>query len=386
MNLQFTEEELLIQETVRQFAENSLDPVAEKMDKEDYWPNDVFKEFGELGLLAPTIDEKYGGSGLGYRVQAIILEELAKISPAFALSVGAHSNLTLDNINRNATESQKQRFLPKLCSGEWVGSLALTEPGSGSDALGMNSTARIEGDYYILNGSKTFITNAPLAKIAIVYAKTDPNLGSKGVSAFLVDLDSEGVSRGKAMDKMGMRGSKTGELFFDNVRVPLENLMGVVNHGHKVVMSGLSAERAVLAAISLGISEQASKLALKYALERNQFGQKIADFQMIKEKLANMFVETQASKLLVYWAINELELNHSNNIAPASSILYAAEKSTQTSLQAVQILGGYGYMREYKVEKLARDAKLLEIGAGTSEIRRLIIANRLIRDGKYPWD
>ncbi|RMG42503.1 MAG: isovaleryl-CoA dehydrogenase [Methanobacteriota archaeon] len=383
MNFEFNEDQKIIQETVRDFAQTRLSKVAERMDREDYWPHDLFLELGELGLLGPTVPEEYGGAGADYIVQAIILEELAKVSPAFALSIGAHSNLVLDNIRRNANHEQKQKYLPRLCSGEWMGALCLTEPDHGSDALGMETTARREGDYYVLNGSKTFITNAPLAQLGIVYAKTRPDLGPKGISAFLVELDSEGVSRGKAMDKMGMRGSKTGELFFDEVKVPAENLMGIENEGRKIVMSGLSAERATLAAISVGICQRAGEIALNYSLEREQFGQKIANFQMIQDKLARMYVEGKASRLLVYWALKEIERDHRANVPAAASIYYAAERSTQIALDAIQVLGGYGYMKEYEIEKFARDAKLLEIGAGTSEIRKLIIAKELIRKGKF---
>lgn len=385
MQFEFNEEQKLIRDTVRDFAKSRLEPVAERMDQDDYWPHDLFLELGELGLLGPTVGEDYGGAGSDYITQAIILEELAKISPAFSLSIGAHSNLTLDNINRNATPEQKAKYLPKLVSGEHSGCLGLTEPDSGSDALGMRTTAKLEGDYYILNGSKTYITNASFADIGVIYAKTAPELGAKGVTAFLVELDSEGVSRGQPFDKMGMRGSKTGELFFDNVKVPVENVMGAVNEGRKIVMGGLSAERAVLAAISLGISESVSQMALTYSLEREQFGQKIANFQLIQDKLANMYTETMTSKLLVYWAVSEIQKNHRANKEAAASIWYAAEKSTKLALDAIQVLGGAGYMKEYKVEKFMRDAKLLEIGAGTTEIRKLIIARDLIRSGKFEF-
>jgi isovaleryl-CoA dehydrogenase len=383
MNFEFNEEQKLIRDTVRDFAQTKLAKVAEKMDQEDYWPQDLFLELGELGLLGPTIDDEYGGAGSDYITQAIILEELARISPAFSLSIGAHSNLTLDNINRNGTTEQKKKYLPKLVTGEYVGCLGLTEPDSGSDALGMRTTAKLEGDYYILNGSKTYITNSTLANIGVIYAKTAPDLGAKGVTAFIVELDQDGVSRGQAFDKMGMRGSKTGELFFENVKVPVENVMGEVNDGRKIVMAGLSAERAVLAAISLGISEAVSEIALSYSLEREQFGQKIANFQLIQDKLAKMYTETMTSKLLVYWALERIQRNHKANKEAAASILYAAEKSTQLALDAIQVLGGAGYMKEYKVEKFMRDAKLLEIGAGTSEIRKLIIARDVIKAGKF---
>ena len=383
MNFKFTDEQQLIAETVRDFANTRLEPVAEKMDKEDYWPHDLFKELGELGLLGPTVDEKYGGAESDYVTQTIILEELAKVSPAFALSIGAHSNLMVDNLCRNGNEEQKAKYLPKLVTGEHVGALCLTEPGSGSDALGMKSTAKLAGDHYILNGSKTFITNAPIADVGIVYAKTSPEKGKRGITAFIVDLNAEGVTKGQKMEKMGMRGSLTGELFFDDVKIPVENVMGEVDKGHRVVMSGLSAERATLAGISLGISEAVSQMALNYSLEREQFGEKIANFQMIQDKLANMYVETMTSKLLVYYAVSKVMENHKANREPAASIYYAAEKSTKLALDAIQVMGGYGYMKEYKVEKFMRDAKLLEIGAGTSEIRKLIIARDLIRTGSF---
>jgi len=383
MDFNFSEEQKLIAETVRDFATNRLEPVAEKMDKEDYWPADLFRELGELGLLGPTIEERYGGAESDYFTQTIILEELAKVSPAFALSVGAHSNLMMDNLSRNGTEEQKSKYLPKLVTGEYTGALCLTEPGSGSDALGMKTTATLHGDFYHLNGSKTFITNAPIADVGIVYAKTSPNKGKGGITAFVLELNSDGVTRGKKMEKMGMRGSLTGELFFDDVKVPADNIMGEVDQGQKIVMSGLSAERATLAGISLGISEAVSQMALNYSLEREQFDQKIANFQMIQDKLANMYVESMASKLLVYYAVSKLKENHRVNREPAASIYYAAEKSTKLALDAIQILGGYGYMKEYKVEKFMRDAKLLEIGAGTSEIRKLIIARDLIRTGDF---
>lgn len=386
MDFSFNEDQRIIAETVRDFASTKLETVAEKMDVEDYWPHDLFQELGELGLLGPTVDEEYGGAASNYITQSIILEELARVSPAFALSIGAHSNLVLDNLNRNGTPEQKAKYLPKLVSGEWLGSLALTEPGAGSDAFGMRTTARREGDYYYLNGSKTFITNAPYANLAIVYAKTNPELKTKGVTAFLVELDSEGVSRGKAMDKMGMRGSKTGELFFEETPVPIENVIGIENAGFKIVMSGLSTERAVLSAVSLGNAIGAAEIALKYANEREQFGEKITNFQMVQDKIANIYVELQASKLLVYWSISRIQQSPHANKEAATAIYYAAEKSTKIALDAIQIMGGYGYMKEYKVEKFARDAKLLEIGAGTSEIRKLIIARDVIKNLSFQTD
>ncbi len=374
----FNEDHILIKETVRDFANEQLEKVAEKMDKEDYFPMDLFHQLGELGLLAPTIPDKYHGSDTDYIAQAIILEELARVSPAFALSVGAHSNLVIDNYFRNANDEQREKYLPKLAKGEWIGALALTEPGSGSDALSMKTTAKEDGDYYILNGSKTFITNAPIANFALVYAKTAPDLGENGISAFLVPTDLKGLSHGEPFDKMGMRGSLTGELFFTDVAVPKENLMGELNRGKYIVMSGLSIERAVLSSINLAISKTVLQIATQYANEREQFGQTIGKFQMIQEKLANIYIESTAAELLVYSTLSQLQKNHRMNKEAAAAILYTSETSTRHALDAIQILGGYGYMKEYKVEKFMRDAKLLEIGAGTNEIRRLIIARDLL--------
>ncbi|OLS26193.1 MAG: Acyl-CoA dehydrogenase [Candidatus Heimdallarchaeota archaeon LC_2] len=376
----FTDEHDMIRETVADFAINRLDPVTEKMDQEDYFPMDIFKEFGELGLLAPTIPMNFEGAGADYISQGIILEELAKVSPAFSLSIGAHSNLTLDNMFRNSNDEQKQKFIPDLATGKKLGALALTEPGSGSDALGMKSTAQIDGDYFILNGSKTFITNASIADISLLYAKTAPELGARGISAFIMPMDLKGVSTGEPFDKMGMRGSLTGEIFMDDVAIHKDNLLGNINEGRTIVMTGLSIERATLAAISLGISKTALKIALNYSVEREQFNQPISNFQLIQEKLADIYTESQASHLLVYWALSVVQKNHRANKEAAASIMYAAELSTKHALDAVQVLGGYGYMKEYKIERFARDAKLLEIGAGTTEIRKLIIARDLIKN------
>ncbi|MHA2090029.1 MAG: acyl-CoA dehydrogenase family protein [Candidatus Kariarchaeaceae archaeon] len=376
----FSDEQFLIRETVREFANEKLDHVTEQMDKEDYFPTDLFKEMGELGLLGPTIPMELGGADTDYVSQGIILEELARVSPAFALSIGAHSNLTLDNMYRNATEEQRQQYIPKLASGEWLGALALTEPGYGSDALGMKSTAKEEGDYYLLSGSKTFITNAPNADVSLVYAKTNPSLGVRGISAFIVPMDLKGVTTGEPFDKMGMRGSLTGEIFMDEVSVPKENLLGPLNEGRTIVMSGLSIERATLAAISVGISKTALNIAINYSMEREQFGKAISNFQLIQEKLANIYTEAKASELLVYWALAETQKNHRANKEAAASIMYAAELSTKHALDSLQVLGGYGYTKEYKIERFVRDAKLLEIGAGTTEIRKLIIARELLKE------
>ena len=382
INPYFTEEHQLIRETVRGFANDKLEPLADKMDKEDYFPLELFKELGELGLLGPTVSEKYGGADTDYISQAIILEELARVSPAFSLSIGAHSNLTVDNMYRNSNDWQRETFVKKLATGEWVGALALTEPGSGSDALSMKTVAVEDGDDYLITGSKTFITNAPIADISLVYAKTAPELGTKGISAFIIPMDLKGIKRGEHLDKMGMRGSLTSEIFFDEVRVPKSHLLGELNSGSKIVMSGLSIERATLAAISLGISKTSLSMALRYSQEREQFGRPISQFQMIQDKLANMYTEAKASELLVYWALGQVQNNHRSNIEAAASIMYAAERSTVHALDAIQILGGYGYMKEYKIERFMRDAKLLEIGAGTTEVRKIVIARELYKNFK----
>ncbi len=378
MNFELSEEHEMVRSTVRKFAQDDLSKVAERMDVEDYFPEDLFRELGKIGMLGITIPSEYDGSGLDYVSQAICLEELARISPAFALSVGAHSNLCLDNLFRNGSREQREAYAPKLSRGEWIGCLALTEPGSGSDSLSMQTTAEQVGDNYLLNGSKTFITNAPVADMALVYAKTEPSLGQKGISAFVVDASNKGFRTGRKFDKMGMRGSPTGELFFDSCKVPSSSMLGGKNEAASIVMSGLSVERAVLAGISLGIQEQCLDLSLAYAKERRQFGVPISKFEMIQEKIANMYVGIEASRLLILKALQILQKDKRKNKEAAAAIMYASETSTRSALEAVQIMGGYGYMREFKVEKLMRDAKLLEIGAGTTEIRKIVIARELL--------
>lgn len=378
MNFDLGEEHQMVRSIVRKFAAEELAVVADRMDSEDYFPLDLFKKLGQLGMLGITIPTEFDGSGLDYISQTICLEELSRISPAFALSVGAHSNLCLDNLYRNGSKEQRESFVPKLSSGEWVGCLGLTEPASGSDALSMKSTAEKKGDSYVLNGSKTFITNASVADFALVYAKTDPSKDHKGISAFAVEGTNKGFRKGKKFDKMGMRGSPTGELFFDKCEVPSSALVGKVNEGAAIVMSGLSVERAVLAGISLGIQEECMDAAISYARERKQFGTPISQFELIQEKIAGMYVGIEASRLLIYKALTLLQKDKNRNKEAAAAILYASETSTKSALDAIQIMGGYGYMKEFKVEKLMRDAKLLEIGAGTTEIRKLIIARELV--------
>ncbi len=381
MDLNLSDEELQLKEAARRFVRREVSPIAEKMDREDYFPREVVRHLGEEGFLGVTIPEEYGGLGLSYRVQALVLEEIARVSPALALSVGAHSNLVCDNLARNGTEAQRRRFLPALLKGEKIGALALTEPDAGSDAMGLRTRALRDREHYVLNGSKQFITNGPVADLLIVYAKTEPEKGAHGISAFLVERSAPGFQVARSLDKMGMRGSPTGELGFQDVRIPTENLLGRENRGVEVMMGGLNVERAVLAGIPLGIMEECLEQATAYAREREQFGQKIGHFQLVAVKLANMWTDLQASRFLVYSALDSVTRDTRRLRASAAALTFASEASTRAALEAIQVFGGYGYIRDLPLERLARDAKLLEIGAGTSEIRRLIIASELLGPG-----
>ncbi|HEV2519631.1 MAG TPA: acyl-CoA dehydrogenase family protein [Thermoplasmata archaeon] len=381
MDLQLSEEEASLQAAARRFALEQLAPVAATMDREDRFPRDVFRRMGELGFLGITVPAEFGGLGLSYLAQALVLLEIARVSPAFALSVGAHSNLCADNLARNGTPGLRARFLPPLVSGEHVGALGLTEPGAGSDAVSLKTTAVRDGPNYVLNGTKQFITNGPIAETLLVYAKTAPDRGSRGISAFVVGSDSPGFSVSRSLDKMGMRGSPTGELVFRDVVVPADQMVGAENEGVGIMMAGLNVERAVLTAIPLGIITECLELSLRYAREREQFGQKIGSFQLIQAKLANMFFEREASRWLLIAALDSVQHDKRSARASAAALTYSSEASTRVALDAIQIHGGYGYMRDYPVERLARDAKLLEIGAGTSEIRRLLVARELLGAG-----
>lgn len=381
MDLSLSEEERELREAARRFARKEIAPVADRMDREDYFPRDVFRRLGEQGFLGVTVPTEYGGLGLSYLAQALILEEIARVSPALALSVGAHSNLFADNLGRNGTDAQRAMALPQVSSGEAVGALALTEPGAGSDATSLRTRAERQGDHYVLNGSKQFITNGPVADWLLVYAKTAPARGRRGISAFLVGRDAPGFSVAQSLDKMGMRGSPTGELSFQDCRVPADRLVGVENAGVAVMMSGLNVERAVLGGIPLGILAECLDRSLEYARTREQFGQKIGHFEMIQQKLADMYTDLEAARWLVYTALDSVGRDLRSARASAAALTFASEASTRHALAAVQIHGGYGYMRDLPLERLARDAKLLEIGAGTSEIRRLIVARELLGPG-----
>jgi isovaleryl-CoA dehydrogenase len=386
MDFNLTDEQRMISETVRKWAVNELGPLQEKIDDEDWFPPDFFKKCAEIGILGITMDEKYGGLGGDVLMQTLAIEQMSRICPALAMSYGAHSNLCANNIHKNATEALKEKYLPPLIAGEKVGALGLTEPNAGSDAMSMRTRAVRKGDKYLLTGSKIFITNGSIADTLLVYAKTQPELGAKGISAFIVEKEFPGFSVSRKLKKCGMRGSPTAELVFDNCEVPAENLVGQENMGVHVVTSGLDIERIVLAGGSVGMAQQALEYSIRYAVEREQFGQPIANFQMIQQKLADMYARTEASRLMVYRAAEVAQSSKRGGKGTeltkmaAAAILFAAETATWVCGEAVQIHGGYGYCLEFPVQKLWRDAKLYEIGAGTSEVRRMIIARELTRE------
>ena len=382
MHLALSDEERALQEAARAFVRKEVAPVADRMDREDYFPRDVFRRLGDAGFLAPTLPHSLGGLGLPYLAQAIILEEIARASPALALSVGAHSNLFADNVARNASVEQREEFLPAIASGEAVGALALTEPDAGSDAVSLRTRAVRQGDHYVLNGSKQFITNGPVADTLLVYAKTAPEQGAQGISAFLVRKETPGFSVTKKLDKMGMRGSPTGELAFQDSPVPVAQRVGPENDGARIMMGGLNVERAVLAGIPLGIMAECLALSTAYAHRREQFGKPIGEFQLIQAKLANMYTDLRAARLLTWAALEDVTTHPERRRASAAALTFASEASTRVALEAVQVHGGYGYMRDLPLERLARDAKLLEIGAGTSEIRRLLVARELLAESR----
>lgn len=386
MDFELSELHKMLAEAVYDFMLKEIEPIAEQIDREDKFPEWIWRRLGELGWLGVTVPEKYGGSGFDYLAQCVCLEQMSRICPAISLSCQAHSNLCADNLYRNGTEEQRERYLPKLCSGEKIGALALTEPNAGSDAVGIQMRARKEGGYYILSGTKTFITNGTVAGTLIVYAKTDPEKGAKGITAFIVEPGFEGSFTSRALEKMGERGSPTGELVFEDYRVPHENILGEENQGIKVMMGGLDVERVAGTGWILGIAERAFELSLKYAKERVQFGQPIGEFQLIQEKLVEMYVGIESTKLLMYKAASLAETaerggkgSEINKVA-AAALLLAGQVATNAALHAVQIHGGYSYMLDYPVNRLLRDVKLGEIGAGTTEIRKIIIARELLRD------
>jgi isovaleryl-CoA dehydrogenase len=366
-----------IRETVRDFAQSEIAPRAEEIDRSNQFPIDLWPRMGALGLHGITVEEEYGGSGLGYLEHVVAMEEVSRASASVGLSYGAHSNLCVNQIRRNGTDAQKRRYLPGLISGEHVGALAMSEPGAGSDVVSMKTRAEKRGDRYVLNGSKMWITNGPVAQTLVVYAKTDPDAGPRGITAFLIEKGTKGFSTAQKLDKLGMRGSDTCELVFEDCEVPEENVLGEVGHGVKILMSGLDYERAVLAAGPLGIMQACMDVAMPYVHERKQFGEPIGRFQLVQGKVADMYVTMNACKAYVYAVAKACHRGETTREDAAGAILYAAEKATQVALDAIQLLGGNGYINDYPTGRLLRDAKLYEIGAGTSEIRRMLIGREL---------
>ncbi|AVA20739.1 MULTISPECIES: isovaleryl-CoA dehydrogenase [unclassified Rhizobium] len=380
LNFALGEEIEALRDSVRRFAGQRIAPLADEFDRNNGFPMELWREMGDLGLLGITADEAYGGAGLGYVAHAVAMEEISRASASVGLSYGAHSNLCVNQINRNGTDEQKARYLPKLISGEHIGALAMSEPGSGSDVVSMKLHAEKRGDRYVLNGSKMWITNGPDADVLVVYAKTAPDAGPRGITAFLVEKGFEGFSVGQKLDKLGMRGSSTSELVFIDCQVPAENVLGQIDGGVRVLMSGLDYERVVLSGGPLGIMAACMDVVLPYLHERRQFGQPIGEFQLMQGKLADMYVTMNAARAYVYAVAAACDRGETNRKDAAGCILYAAEKATAMALECIQALGGNGYTNDYPAGRLLRDAKLYEIGAGTSEIRRMLIGRELFAE------
>ena len=385
LNFQLGEDIDALRDAVRDFAQSEIAPRAAEIDKNDLFPADLWQKMGALGLLGITVSEEQGGSGMGYLAHMIAMEEISRASASVGLSYGAHSNLCVNQIKRNGTEEQREKYLPKLISGEHVGALAMSEPGAGSDVISMKLKAEDKGGYYLLNGTKMWITNGPDADTLVVYGKTEPELGARGVTAFLIEKSMKGFSCAQKLDKLGMRGSHTGELVFNNVEVPASQILGGLNGGAKVLMSGLDYERAVLAAGPLGIMQSVMDNIVPYIHDRKQFGKSIGEFQLIQGKVADMYTVLQAGRAFCYTVgknLDMLGLEHVRQVRKdcASVILWCAEKATWMAGEGIQIFGGNGYINDYPLGRLWRDAKLYEIGAGTSEIRRMLIGRELFAE------
>jgi isovaleryl-CoA dehydrogenase len=370
----------MLREAVYQFARQEIAPRAAEIDRENQFPQELWQKMGDLGLLGITVEEEYGGTNLGYLAHCVAMEEISRASASVGLSYGAHSNLCVNQIRKNGSEEQKQKYLPRLCSGEHVGALAMSEPNAGSDVVSMGLRADRDGDSFILNGSKMWITNGPDASVYVIYAKTDVRAGSGGITAFIVERETPGFSCGQKLDKLGMRGSNTCELIFEDCRVPAANILGRENGGVRVLMSGLDYERTVLAAGPVGIMQNCLDVVEPYVHQRKQFGQSIGEFQLMQGKLADMYTELSASRAYLYAVATACDNGRESRKDAAGVILYASERATQMALQAIQALGGNGYINDYPTGRLLRDAKLYEIGAGTSEIRRMLIGRELFEE------
>jgi isovaleryl-CoA dehydrogenase len=367
----------MLREQINAFATKEIAPLAEETDQKNEFPNQLWRKFGDMGLLGITVKEEYGGVDMGYLAHVIAMEEISRASASIGLSYGAHSNLCVNQIHRNGSEEQKQQYLPKLISGEHIGALAMSEPNAGSDVVSMKLTARDNGDHFVLNGNKMWITNGPDAHVYVVYAKTDHAKGPHGITAFIIERDYPGFSRAQKLDKLGMRGSNTCELLFQDCIVPKENILGQLNGGVKVLMSGLDYERLVLSGGPLGIMQAAMDVVVPYIRERTQFGQAIGEFQLVQGKVADMYTLMNAAKSYVYMVALAAQRGETSRKDAAGAILYSAENATRLALDAIQLLGGNGYINEFSTGRLLRDAKLYEIGAGTSEIRRMLIGREL---------
>ena len=380
LNFNLGEDIDMLRDSVFQFCSQEISPRADDIDSTNEFPMDLWRKLGDMGLLGLTVDEQYGGTGMGYLAHSVAMEEISRASASVGLSYGAHSNLCVNQLHKNGTEQQKQKYLPKLCTGEHIGALAMSEPNAGSDVVSMKLTAHKQNDHYVLNGNKMWITNGPDANTYVIYAKTDTSAGSRGITAFIVERDYPGFSRHQKLDKLGMRGSNTCELVFNDCQVPAENVLGGEGRGVAVLMSGLDYERTVLSGGPVGIMQACLDVVLPYIHDRKQFGQPIGEFQLMQGKIADMYADLNASRAYLYAVAKACDLSQDSRKDAAAVIMFTAEKATQMALQAIQALGGNGYTNEYPTGRLLRDAKLYEIGAGTSEVRRMLIGRELFNE------